>query len=514
MEKIGRYEIIRELGRGGMASVYLARDPSFEREVAIKVLPLHFMHDSQFLARFRREARIIAALEHPYIVPVYDYGEEGEQPFIVMRYMTGGTLAEHMGGKPISLAEVIPIVQRLAEALDEAHSRNIVHRDLKPANVMFDARGNAFLSDFGIAKLLEGTSALTGSGVVGTPAYMSPEQAVGDNVVDGRSDVYALGIIVYEMLAGHHPYEADTPVKVMFKHITEPVPHLDTAPLGLPKVSNAILGRVLAKKPEERYATAGAFVRALSALVTAPIRSPAASVSPSVSPAPHGAVAPPTKSFPDALPPKPAEPSLLTYPAPGPASARVAVGRSPPTRTAPTWRLSPRLLGFSLAGLIVFGGLVGLVVFVNIIGGGGGEQPTSTATATNASEPTFAPATTEAPPTIEPSPTATLRPSPTPITPSPTPRPPTLTSPPPTATPTASVPPTATATAAATRRAPTRTPTRQPSTATQLPATSLPTSPPPIDTNPPPPPPSDTPVVGPPPTNTPVPAEATNTPVP
>ncbi len=486
VQKIGRYQIIHELGRGGMATVYLARDPSFEREVAIKVLPIEFTHDPQFLARFRREAKVIAALEHPYIVPVYDYGEEGEQPFIVMRYMTGGTLANRIAGRPMPLAEIIAIVQRLAEALDEAHSRNIIHRDLKPANVMFDARGNAFLSDFGIAKLMEGAATLTGSAVIGTPAYMSPELAVGDKAVDGRSDVYALGIMVYEMLTGRHPYKADTPMRVMLMHIREPVPRLETAPLGLPARSNAILARALAKKPEGRYATAGAFAQVLSSLVTAPVR---AAASPPASPGPFGDARLAPKPYSTTLPPGPAQPPPPpTHPAAGP--AKVSAGPSPPTLAASAWRRSPLVLGFGLLGSLVIAGLVGLFVFLSVSGGGWGQRPTSTATVTIA-------------PSVTHSPTRTPFPTATPALPSSTPLPPTFTSPPPTATHT-SVPPTRTATVVATRRPP----TREPATATQPP----PTNPPP--TNPPPPPPGDTPVPPPPPTNTPVPPEPTNTPVP
>lgn len=177
IEKIGRYEILRELGRGGMATVYLARDPAFERQVAVKVLPPQLTRDTHYLSRFRREARVIAALEHPYIVPVYDYGEQGGQPYLVMRYMPAGTLANRTAGKPLPLETVTFIIARLAEALDEAHAHNVVHRDLKPTNVMFDARGQAYLSDFGVAKILEaaGAESLTGSSVIGTPAYMSPE---------------------------------------------------------------------------------------------------------------------------------------------------------------------------------------------------------------------------------------------------------------------------------------------------------------------------------------------------
>lgn len=257
-----------------MAIVYLARDPLFGRQVALKVLPSQFKLDPQYLVRFQREAKVIAALEHPYIVPVYDYGEEGDQPFLVMRHMAGGTLAGRMQAGPLALGQVAAIVQRLAEALDEAHTQGVVHRDLKPTNVLFDLRDQPYLSDFGIAKILadSATSSLTGSGVVGTPTYMSPEQAMGDRHIDHRSDIYALGVMVYEMLMGRHPYEATTPMRVLLKHISDPVPQIDLAELqrlGLTKDLNDILSKALAKKPEERYATASQLARPLT-LLTAP----------------------------------------------------------------------------------------------------------------------------------------------------------------------------------------------------------------------------------------------------
>ncbi len=269
MLTIGRYEIIRELGKGGMATVYLARDPSFGRRVAIKVLPRHMLHETEFRARFEREAKIIAALEHPYIVPVYDYGEDADagQPFIVMRYMPGGTLAERISGQPMPLAEIIPIVQRLAEALDEAHSHEVVHRDLKPSNVMFDGKGNAFLSDFGIAKMLESSTLLTATGVMGTPAYMSPEQAMGSDL-DGRSDVYSLGVILYEMLTGQQPYSGKSPAALMMQHVTGSVPPINAQTLGLPARCNNILARALAKEPAARYQTAWELAEALNTLGT------------------------------------------------------------------------------------------------------------------------------------------------------------------------------------------------------------------------------------------------------
>ncbi|MCA9872998.1 MAG: serine/threonine protein kinase, partial [Anaerolineales bacterium] len=174
-EKIGRYEVEEEIGRGGMATVYKAYDPRFERHVAIKVLPPEFMHDAEFRARFNREAKTIASLEHPAIVPVYDYGEDAGLLYLVMRYMPGGSLADRLENGPLSIEESAEILQRLGSALDRAHSEGIIHRDLKPSNILFDQYGDAFLADFGIVRLTTSDSNLTASGsLVGTPTYMSP----------------------------------------------------------------------------------------------------------------------------------------------------------------------------------------------------------------------------------------------------------------------------------------------------------------------------------------------------
>ncbi len=254
-EKIGRYEIKGELGRGGMATVYRGYDPRFKREVAIKVLPREFQHDPQFRARFEREAEVIAALEHPAIVPVHDYGEDAEagQPYIVMRLMTGGSLAERLEKGPATVTETARIFNRIAPALDRAHARGIIHRDLKPGNILFDDDDNPYISDFGIAKLTEGGSTFTGSGVVGTPAYMSPEQARGEKHIDGRSDIYALGAIVFQMLTGKFPYEADTPMGIIVKHITDPVPHILDANAELPSGCEDLIQKAMAKRPADRF---------------------------------------------------------------------------------------------------------------------------------------------------------------------------------------------------------------------------------------------------------------------
>ncbi len=265
-EKIGRYQVTRELGRGGFAVVYLANDPFVKRQVAVKVLPAQFTNTEAMRARFQQEAEIIATLEHPAIVPIYDYGEFQNQPFIVMRYMAGGSLAErvHRGG--LEIEETTQILSRISSALDRAHDQGIIHRDLKPGNILFDQYGDAYLSDFGIARLTEASLQLTGGGAIGTPAYMSPEQVYGDRPVDGRSDIYALGVILFEMLTGTVPYEADTPAKLMMKHILEPVPRILTVKPDLPQGCDALLERAMAKEPDQRFTKASEFATAVTHL--------------------------------------------------------------------------------------------------------------------------------------------------------------------------------------------------------------------------------------------------------
>jgi basic membrane protein A len=265
-EQIGRYEIRREIGRGGMATVYLAYDPRFQRLVAIKVLPRQFTHDPKYLTRFEQEARVIATLEHPAIVPVHDFGEEDDAPYLVMRHMAGGSLRDRLRGEPLSLAQISSIFERLAPALDKAHQAGIVHRDIKPANILFDEDGNPYLADFGIARMAEASQSTTG--VIGTPAYMSPEQVVNKRgqAIDGRADIYALGVILYELLTGEQPYEGETSTQQMMAHVLEPVPNvLETNP-DLPPATQEVIDRVMAKEPGDRYSTAAELAQAVKAL--------------------------------------------------------------------------------------------------------------------------------------------------------------------------------------------------------------------------------------------------------
>ena len=268
LEKIGRYEIKSELGRGGMATVYRGYDPRFEREIAIKVLPPEMLHaDPQFRTRFEREAKIIAQLEHRSIVPVYDVGEENDQPYFVMRFMGGGSLSDRIKKNIYNVEDATRILENIAPGLDEAHSKGIIHRDLKPGNVLFDNKDIPFISDFGIAKMISSEAGnVTGSGIIGTPAYMAPEQASGE-ILDGRADIYALGVLLYEMLTGKQPYEADTPLGIAIKHVTEPVPHILDANPTLPRWIEKIISTAMAKNRDERFSTAVEMTETIKAFI-------------------------------------------------------------------------------------------------------------------------------------------------------------------------------------------------------------------------------------------------------
>lgn len=266
--KLGPYEIIEEVGRGGMAAVYRAYQPNVDRFVAIKVIFRSIAADSKALDRFQREARLVAKLEHPHILPVYDYNGLNDPPYIVMRYLPTGTLKEVLQREQLPFHEVAYLLTQIASALDYAHRQGVIHRDIKPSNIMVDAEGNAFLTDFGIARITESTQTtqgLTGTGVaIGTPGYMSPEQGMGQPL-DGRADIYSLGVMVYEMLTGQIPYRAETPMAVILKHINDPLPVITQANTNLPPAVNAIIQRSMAKKPEDRYTTATEMARALGA---------------------------------------------------------------------------------------------------------------------------------------------------------------------------------------------------------------------------------------------------------
>ena len=257
----GGYRIVAALGRGGMASVYRAHDAALERDVALKVLPPEFLHDPSFAERFRQEARVAARLEHPQIVPVHAFGIEQGRPWMALRLITGGSLADRLRRGPLTPAEAASVLAEIAAALDYAHGRGVVHRDVKPANILLDDTGRAYLADFGIARLVEGSSVATATGLVqGTPSYMAPEQAMGSKV-DRLADVYALGVVAFECLTGRVPYTGDTPVAILMKHVSGPVP--EPMPGEVPDGLTPVLRRCLAKAPAARWPTAGGFAQEL-----------------------------------------------------------------------------------------------------------------------------------------------------------------------------------------------------------------------------------------------------------
>ncbi len=258
---LGQFEIIEEIGRGGMATVYRARQQSINRIVALKVLPPSLLHDPSFYERFTREVEVIADLEHPHIVPIYDYGETDGIPFIAMRYLAGGSLATLIRRGLPPIHEIEKPLTQLLQALDYAHFRGIIHRDLKPGNVLLDENNNAYLTDFGIARVLN--SNLTGSAIIGTPAYMSPEQANGIPL-DARSDIYSVGIVLFELLTGREPYLADTPLALMLKHINQPLPSVRELRPEVTENIEAVIQRATAKEPNDRYSSAGDVARAFS----------------------------------------------------------------------------------------------------------------------------------------------------------------------------------------------------------------------------------------------------------
>lgn len=264
---LGAYQIIEEIGHGGMANVYRATQPSIGREVAVKVLPSHFLQDRTFVKRFTREVQVIARLQHPHILPVYDFGEQEGLPYIVMAYMPDGTLADLIRREgALPPAEVARLVEQMAGGLDHAHQKGIVHRDFKPSNVLLDENGNVYLADFGIAKIAESTTQITGSGIVGTPAYMAPEVTRTDKVTP-LIDVYALGVSLFEMLAGQHPYPSETPVGLLLAHASQPIPDVRHHCPDLPEGVQGVIDRAMAKEPADRYQSAGELAAELRAVL-------------------------------------------------------------------------------------------------------------------------------------------------------------------------------------------------------------------------------------------------------
>ncbi len=300
-QTLGQYQIVQKIGEGGMGAVYKADQPSIPRSVVIKVLGSSLADQPEALDRFRRELDMITRLEHPHILPVYDFGEVNSNPYIVMRFMSGGSLQERLQAAAFGRVEALRLLDQVALALDFAHDHGIIHRDLKPANILLDEAANAYLADFGLAKTMSGTQDLTATGsTLGSPAYMSPEQARGQKL-DRRSDIYSFAVLIYRVLSGRLPFEAKTAWEFITKHISEePVPIRRYAP-DLPPAVEAVLGTGLAKDPRSRPERATELMTSLKTALSASPGSPytqqdslAVSSTPASTSSPRGTFVSPT----------------------------------------------------------------------------------------------------------------------------------------------------------------------------------------------------------------------------
>lgn len=373
---LGSYQLVEQIGQGGMATVFKAYQPSMDRYVAVKILPSHFTQDATFVARFTQEARVLARLEHPHILPVYDYGEQEGITYLVMRYIEAGTLHDLlMQHGTLTLHEIARLMGQVGRALGYAHEQGVIHRDIKPSNVLIDPQGNAFLTDFGIAKIVAGTANYTGTGaVIGTPAYMAPEQGLG-KPLDARCDIYALGVMLYEMVTGQVPFDAETPLAVMMKHVYDPLPLPRFVRPDIPEVIERIILKALAKLPEDRFETTEQMVETLERAVdglptevnlppipggaTAVIPTPGPSSSERAPTAPAPILGDPTPVVPTPGPPSPERAPTVPAPIPAPtplspsSTARDVTDEPVPARAKRPFPWLP-----------VAGGVVGLIILV------------------------------------------------------------------------------------------------------------------------------------------------------
>jgi tRNA A-37 threonylcarbamoyl transferase component Bud32/tetratricopeptide (TPR) repeat protein len=300
-ENVGPYRIVEKLGQGGMATVFKAYHPSLDRYVAIKVMHPALQSDPNFLARFQREARIVARLDHPNIVPVYDFAEHRGHPYLVMRFVEGETLKAHLQREPFSTEEALRLMRAVGDALAYAHGSGVLHRDIKPSNVILTPEGHFYLTDFGVARMAEaGESTLSRDMMVGTPQYIAPEQAKGETNLDARTDIYSLGVVLYELLVGRVPFQADTPYAVIHDHIFTPLPMPRSINPAVSESLERVLLKALAKEREDRFQSVEELVQAVEAELAsqAPPPLPATAVAPVGAPAasavvPEAAAAPP-----------------------------------------------------------------------------------------------------------------------------------------------------------------------------------------------------------------------------
>jgi serine/threonine-protein kinase len=452
-QTVGKYQVVENLGRGGMAEVYKAYQETLDRYVAIKVMHSFLADESGFLGRFQREARAMAALNHPNIVGVYDFDVYEGMYYIVMEFVSGGTLKDRIEdlasqGEGMPLEAATRVVVEVADALSYAHGRGMVHRDIKPGNIMLTEDGRAVLTDFGIAKILSGPTFTATGAMVGTPAYMSPEQGLG-KPGDERSDLYALGVLYYQMATGRLPYDADTPLAVILKHVNEPVPVPTDLNDDIPEAIQAVIIKAMAKDPEERYQSANELIRDLQNAAAASDLDLAAAAfispidRPTPPPSPSGTVdatrMAPVAATVMASQSRAAADATRLAPAGDPGMTEVVVPTAPPTTPPPVEEKKNRLglivavilvliVAAAAGGFLLFGGLGGddtPTPDSALAGGGATETPSPEPSATATEEPAETAdvgatavaaiaATLTAEPTKTTLPTLTFTPSPTP----------------------------------------------------------------------------------------------------
>lgn len=396
-ETIGPYKIVAKLGQGGMATVYQAYQESLDRFVAIKVLHPTFKDDDSFLRRFSREAKVVARLEHPHIVPVYDFAQHEGAPYLVMRYVEGNTLKQRMGEGVLSPPEILRLARAVAEALDYAHQQGVLHRDVKPSNILLTTGGLVFIADFGLARIAQaGESTLSRDAIMGTPQYISPEQARGDKEIDGRTDLYSFGIVLYELITGRVPFQAETAYTIIHAQIFDPPPPPTQFNDRVSPALEAVLLKALSKTPAERYATAGelfaAFALALTAAPEQSIPTGAAAL-PDYTPLARTRIHEPA----DTPSPKPALPSLPDLRMPEAASTILDVP-APPVSLVKASRVEKR--PFPWVWLGVGGGLLFICLLVMLVLNGLARNKAANGSKTD-EVTTLTPSPVAAPPTDE-----------------------------------------------------------------------------------------------------------------
>ncbi len=418
----GRYRIEELLGQGGMSAVYKATDPNLRRVVAVKLIHPHLSTDPEFVRRFEEEAAAVARLRHPNIIQVFDFNHDGNTYYMVLEFIPGETLQQRLrrynaSDRRLTPQEAVDILAPICDAVDFAHQQSLIHRDIKPANIMINVQGQPILTDFGIVKIIGGQTHTASGAVVGTALYMSPEQAQGRRP-DERSDIYSLGVTLFEMLSGRPPFEGDSAVSIMMKHVTDPVPRLRDIEPGTPPDLQAVVEKALAKDPMDRYQSAAEMAAALR---RASLDASATIIEAASEPAQAGETFIESASYPEPARVAPAPPQVAESAAPpAPATRQGAATRqAPPSAERPSGGPNFMLIGgIALGAILLIGCVVGGIALASSGGllgiGGAADVPTLVSATEGPTQEAAVAATEEPTPTEGPTAAPTEEPTPTP----------------------------------------------------------------------------------------------------